>query len=103
VDKTQPVTVNEYIMQFPPDVQDILKHIRAVIKETAPDVFEKISYGMPSYHLNGSLVWFAAYQNIISVFTRNPPLSRHARMRYLITNGQRVRFSSHSTRHSRLT
>lgn len=48
---SQPATVDEYIAQFPDHVQQILIRIRAVIKETAPEAEEKISYGMPGYYL----------------------------------------------------
>ncbi|HAF62298.1 MAG TPA: hypothetical protein DCK95_08230 [Anaerolineaceae bacterium] len=68
MDKTKPVTVEAYITQFPPNVQDILKHIRAVIKEAAPNAVEKISYRMPGFSLNGNLVWFAAYPHHIGFY-----------------------------------
>jgi len=42
-------TVNEYIAGFPPEVQDILQTIRAIIKEEAPAAIERIAYGMPTY------------------------------------------------------
>lgn len=44
--------------------------IRAVIKEAAPDAVEKISYGMPAYHLNGVLIYFAGYKKYISIYPR---------------------------------
>jgi uncharacterized protein YdhG (YjbR/CyaY superfamily) len=66
--KDQPTTIDEYIAQFPEDIQQILVKIRAVIKETAPDAVEKISYQMPAFYLNGNLVWFAAYKRHIGVY-----------------------------------
>lgn len=36
-------SIDEYISQFPPEVQEVLKTIRKVIKEAAPDAEEKIS------------------------------------------------------------
>jgi uncharacterized protein YdhG (YjbR/CyaY superfamily) len=68
--KDQPTTIDEYIGQFPDDVQQILLKIRAVIKETAPDAVEKISYQMPAFYLNGGLVWFAAYKHHIGFYPR---------------------------------
>ena len=67
----QPTTVDEYIEQFPENVQDILGKLRAVIKESAPEAVEKISYQMPGYFLNGGLVWFGAWKNHIG-FYPNP-------------------------------
>ena len=42
-------SIDEYIFQFPPEVQEILKKLRKVIKESAPDAEEKISWQMPTY------------------------------------------------------
>jgi uncharacterized protein YdhG (YjbR/CyaY superfamily) len=56
------VTVDEYIKQFPPEIQRGLKELRAFIKAEAPEAEEKISYRMPAYHLNGVLVYFAVFK-----------------------------------------
>ncbi|MFO1444867.1 DUF1801 domain-containing protein [Bacillus sp. Bva_UNVM-123] len=61
-------TVDDYIAQFPADIQKILESLRKVIKETAPDAKEKISYQMPSFYLHGNLVYFAAYKNHIGFY-----------------------------------
>jgi len=66
--KGQPTTIDEYISQFPEDVQQLLVKIRAVIKESAPDAVEKISYQMPGFNLKGSLVWFAAHKDYIGFY-----------------------------------
>src|SRR6266540_2103172 len=68
--KGQPATIVEYIAQFPEDVQQILAKIRAVIKESAPQAVEKISYGMPAFFLNGGLVWFGAYKRHIGLYPK---------------------------------
>lgn len=61
-------SVDEYIVQFPQEVQGILQKIRNVIKETAPESTEKISYQMPAFTLNGNLVYFAGYKNHIGFY-----------------------------------
>jgi len=48
-------SIDEYISSFPKNVQDILENIRRVIKESAPEAKEAISYGMPTFKLNGNL------------------------------------------------
>jgi uncharacterized protein YdhG (YjbR/CyaY superfamily) len=68
--KGHPSTIDEYIEQFPDAVQQILAKIRAVIKATAPEAVEKISYGMPAFFLNGGLVWFGAYQRHIGFYPK---------------------------------
>lgn len=66
--KKQFHTIDEYIATFPENVQDILGKIRKVIREAAPEAEETISYGMPTFKLNGNLVHFAAYENHIGFY-----------------------------------
>jgi uncharacterized protein YdhG (YjbR/CyaY superfamily) len=61
-------TIDEYISPFPPEVQEILQTLRKVIKESAPEAKEKISYQMPTFVLRGNLVHFAAYKNHIGFY-----------------------------------
>jgi uncharacterized protein YdhG (YjbR/CyaY superfamily) len=61
-------SIDDYISKFPPEVQEILKTLRKVIKESAPDAKEKISYQMPTFVLHGNLVHFAAYKNHIGFY-----------------------------------
>lgn len=61
-------TIDEYIAQFPPGVRKILRAMRKTIQQAAPEATEKISYRMPTFHLNGNLVHFAAFQNHIGFF-----------------------------------
>jgi uncharacterized protein YdhG (YjbR/CyaY superfamily) len=61
-------SIDEYIRQFPPDIQEILTTLRIVIKESAPEAVEKISYQMPTFSLHGNLVHFAAYKKHIGFY-----------------------------------
>ena len=61
-------TIDEYIAQFPEDIQTILLEIRSVIQEAAPQATEKISYQMPTFYLNGNLVHFAVFKNYIGFY-----------------------------------
>jgi len=67
-DKSPPKTIDEYIANFPIEVQEILDQLRATIKETAPEAEEAISYQMPTFKLKGNLVHFAAYKNHIGFY-----------------------------------
>jgi uncharacterized protein YdhG (YjbR/CyaY superfamily) len=59
----------EYILQFPKDVQIILKKIRETVLKTTPNAIESISYGMPAFKLLGKpLVYFAGYKNHIGFY-----------------------------------
>lgn len=72
--KTKPATVDEYISRFPEDMRRILFKIRAVIKESAPEATERISYQMPGYFLNGALVWFAVCKHHIGFYPNSPEM-----------------------------
>ena len=61
-------SIDEYILTFPEDVQEILQTLRKVIKEVASEASEKISYQMPTFELYGNLVHFAAYKNHIGFY-----------------------------------
>ena len=65
-----PTTIDEYIAQYPQGVQEILLKIRRLIKESAPDAVEKISYQMPAFFLNGGLVWFGVWKRHIGFYPR---------------------------------
>lgn len=60
--------MDEYISRFPKEVQDVLNSIRRVIRESAPEAQEAISYGIPTFKLNGNLVHFAAFKNHIGFY-----------------------------------
>jgi uncharacterized protein YdhG (YjbR/CyaY superfamily) len=60
--------IDDYIDTFPKNVQHKLTELRSAIKESAAEAEEAISYGMPTFQLNGSLVWFAAYKKHIGFY-----------------------------------
>jgi len=62
-------TVDEYIAGFPGNIQAILKQVRTVIKQAAPQATESISWEMPAYKLNGKpLVYFAGHKKHIGFY-----------------------------------
>jgi uncharacterized protein YdhG (YjbR/CyaY superfamily) len=67
-DQKTPRTIDEYIVSFPPDVQETLESIRRTIKQAAPDAEETISYQMPTFTLKGNLVHFAAFKKHIGFY-----------------------------------
>ena len=61
--------VDQYIENFPLQVQKILTAIRQLIKAAAPDAIENIAYGMPGFKTNGRpLVYFAGFKNHIGLY-----------------------------------
>lgn len=66
--KAAPQSIDEYIANFPEEVQDLLQKVRMTIRKAAPDAEEKIRYGMPTFFLAGNLVHFAAFKNHIGFY-----------------------------------
>jgi uncharacterized protein YdhG (YjbR/CyaY superfamily) len=65
----KPLNIDEYLANFPKEAQDILEKIRVTIKKVVPDAEETISYGIPTFKLNGVyLVYFAGYKNHIGFY-----------------------------------
>lgn len=61
-------SIEEYINQWPLGIKKRLKQIRKALKEAIPHTEEKISYGMPSFFLNGAVVYYAAFKDHIGYF-----------------------------------
>jgi uncharacterized protein YdhG (YjbR/CyaY superfamily) len=61
-------TIDEYIAGFNPEIQMTLNELRNFIKSEVPEATEKISYGMPTFYLNGNLVHFAAFKDHYGFF-----------------------------------
>jgi uncharacterized protein YdhG (YjbR/CyaY superfamily) len=68
-------SIDEYIDSFPKEVASILQTVRQVVKDEAPDAEETIKYQMPTFTLNGNLVYFGAWKHHIGMY---PPVSENA-------------------------
>lgn len=63
------IEIESYIQQFPHNVQEILRNIRKLIKDNAPETEELFAYGMPAYKTNKKpLVYFAGFKNHIGIY-----------------------------------
>jgi uncharacterized protein YdhG (YjbR/CyaY superfamily) len=68
-------TFDEYINGSPEGVKTILQKIRQTIRKNAPKAIETISYGIPTFDLNGKhLVHFAAFKKHVSFFPTSSPI-----------------------------
>src|SRR5690606_6554852 len=66
---SKPQNIDLYIEMFPENVQEILQKVRDAITKNAPNAVEGISYGMPSFKINGKpLVYFGGYKNHIGFY-----------------------------------
>lgn len=63
-----PETVEAYIAQFPADVRARLARVRAAIRKAAPEAEESITYRIPTFKLEGPLLYFAAFSTHIGIY-----------------------------------
>ena len=62
-------SIDEYIAEFPEETQNLLQELRELIRATAPDATETISYAIPTFDLNGRhLVHFAGFERHIGFY-----------------------------------
>ncbi len=73
--RKSPRSIDEYITAFSPEIRAILERIRSTISKAAPRAQETISYGIPTFTLNGALVYFAAFKEHIGFY---PPVKGDA-------------------------
>jgi uncharacterized protein YdhG (YjbR/CyaY superfamily) len=67
--RSQFKTIDEFIASFPKNVRDVLEELRRAIRESAPGAEETISYGIPTFDLNGKhLVHFSAYKSHVGFY-----------------------------------
>ena len=71
----QPTTIDEYISDFPPEVQPLLEKVRVAIRKAAPKAEEAIKYQMPTFVLNGNLIHFAAWNSHIGLYPGSKPIA----------------------------
>jgi uncharacterized protein YdhG (YjbR/CyaY superfamily) len=62
-------SIDEYIAAFTPETQAKLEEIRALIRSTAPEATETISYAIPTFDLKGKhLVHFAGFAKHVGFY-----------------------------------
>ncbi len=63
-----PKDIDAYLATVPEDKRAVLQDLRKTIRAAAPDAEEIISYKMPAFRQNGTLVYFAAFEDHCSFF-----------------------------------
>jgi uncharacterized protein YdhG (YjbR/CyaY superfamily) len=75
--RTAARTVADYIAKLPPTARKAVKRLRALIKGTAPGLTERISYGIPTFDLDGKrLLYIAGWKDHVSVYPVTPAMVR---------------------------
>jgi uncharacterized protein YdhG (YjbR/CyaY superfamily) len=70
-----PASIDDYIAAQASAARPILRRIRAIVREEAPDAQEAISYRIPTFMQGGALFYFAAFKAHIGIY---PPVSGDA-------------------------
>lgn len=60
--------IDEYIANFPPEIQVILQQVRKTVQNTVPEAKETIKYGMPTFTLGANLVYFGAFKKHLGFY-----------------------------------
>ncbi len=66
--------IEEYILLQPEEIRPLLNKMWQIIKKTAPNATEVISYGMPAFKQNKVLVYFAGYKKHIGFYPHSSPI-----------------------------
>ena len=65
----KPETIDQYIADFPTEIQQVLEEVRSTIRQMVPDARECISYGIPTFDMDKShLVHFAGFKQHIGLY-----------------------------------
>jgi uncharacterized protein YdhG (YjbR/CyaY superfamily) len=67
-------TIDDYIADFPDEVQVLLEKVRATIRKAAPDAEEAVKYGIPTFVLKGNLIHFGGYKNHVGLYPGSKPV-----------------------------
>ena len=60
--------IDAYLQPFPAEVRERCEAIRSMIHRVVPEVVETISWGMPTFKLDGNLVHFAVHTRHIGFY-----------------------------------
>jgi len=62
-------TVDEYLAGLPDEAREVMAELRRTVLAVVPDAGERISYGMPTFTLDGrSLVHLAAWKRHVGLY-----------------------------------
>src|SRR5690348_13559001 len=87
--------IDDYLSDVSQQQRQQLERIRKIVKKTAPDVEEVISYGIPAFKYEGKyLIGFAAFKDHMSLFPTAGPIEalKHKLGTFKISKGT-IQFS----------
>ncbi len=64
-----PSTIDDYLAAQPEHVREVIAQIRAIVHEVVPAATERISYGMPTFDVDGhAVVHVAGWAKHVSIY-----------------------------------
>ena len=89
-----PTSIGEYLTSVDPKFRPLLRSVRKTIRAAAPKATESISYGIPTYKLDGErLAYFSAATNHCAVhMVRKEHLDEAVRLGFGVGRGS-IRFT----------
>lgn len=85
-------SVDDYIEAASPSAQPMLRQLREVIRNAAPQAEERISYGMPHYAQQGRVAYFAAQKNHVALYSISPETDYAKELRPYMSGRGTLRF-----------
>ena len=62
-------SVDDYVASHPSPANQLLRKVRAVIRKAVPGAVESLSYGIPTYKVNGRpVIYFAGWKEHYSIY-----------------------------------
>ncbi len=88
--------VDTYLASVPAEARTGLQKLRKAIRAAAPGAEEGLSYGIPSFKLDGRpFVWYAAWKHHCSVYPIPGVMRAHADFKAYETSKGTIRFPPH--------
>ena len=93
-----PEEIDAYLEVLPDDVRSALERVRTIIRETAPECTERVSYKIPIFRLGKDLVGMSAQKNHCSLHSMSPPLMKAMaeELKGVSVSGATIRFTPES-------
>ncbi|MBU1174751.1 MAG: DUF1801 domain-containing protein [Alphaproteobacteria bacterium] len=64
--------INAYLEKLPDEQRTALEHVRALVKQVAPQAEEALVYGVPGFKQDGGLVCYAAFKAHCGFYPMSP-------------------------------
>ncbi len=68
--------IDAYLAALPSDIRSSLERVRNIIRETAPECTERVSYKIPIFRLGKDLVGMSAQKNHCALHSMSPSLMK---------------------------